>query len=306
MRSISLLPSLTVGIALLSYSHVVEASSSSSSSSATVVDHPHHLVHRRQQELCSCSPQSYTFQLLLDNDCSTSTLSRNTDGISNANCQISSEDVVDDGLARDDWANDNNNRYRRNRHLHRLDVSNALDSIAGYDDDDNNRYDALLLSQLQSTLPTLSSSQHLLFNNEDRQSTSTTLTSPAYISSILFIEFDTSGLLTIINEDDTYLTNANLSNGTSITYPSISTQLNTNIPLEEQLDKIPGGAGLFLFANNDNGELLLRSRVVWEYDLNCNVELNMVGESLGWIGFVSISKFFNCYCEVSPTFFVHV
>ena len=298
MRSISLLPSLTGGIALLSYSRVVEASSLSSSS-ATVVDHPHHLVHRKQQELCSCSPQSYTFQLLLDNDCSTSTLSRNTDGISNANCQISSED--DDGLARDDWANGNNNRYRRNRHLHRLDVSNALDSIAGYDDDVNDRYDKLLLSQLQSTLPTLSSSQHLLFNNnEDRQST--TAISPAYISSILFIEFDTSGLLTIINEDDTYLTNANLSNGTSITYPSISTQLNTNIPLEEQLDKVPGGAGLFIFANNDNGEIVLRSRVVWEYDLNCNVELNMVGESLGWIGFVSISKFFNCYCEVSPTF----
>ena len=297
MRSISLLPSLTGSIALLSYSHV-EASSSS------VVDPSsnHHRIiaqHRRQQELCSCSPQSYTFQLLLDNDCSTSTLSRNTAGISNANCQISSEEVVDDvaddELARENWVtnnNDNRNRHRRNRQLqHRLDVSNALDSVAtGYEDNDD-RYDTLLLSQLRSTLPTLSSlssssSSHLFFNNEDRQST--TSTSPAYISSILFIEFDTSGLLTIINEDDTYLTNANLSNGTLITYPSISAQLNTELPLDEQLDKVPGGAGLFIFANNEIGELVLRSRVVWEYDLNCNVELNMVGESLGWIGFVSM------------------
>ena len=296
MRSISLLPSLTGGIALLSYSHVEASSSSIADPSSN-----HHRIaqHRRQQELCSCSPQSYTFQLLLDNDCSTSTLSRNTAGISNANCQISSEevvdDVVDDGLARENWANndnnDNRNRHRRNRQLqHRLDVSNALDSVAGsYNDNDDDRYDTLLLSQLQSTLPTLSSSSsssHLLFNNEDRQST--TSTSPAYISSILFIEFDTSGLLTIINEDDTYLTDANLSNGTLLTYPSISTQLNTELPLDEQLDKVAGGAGLFIFANNEIGELVLRSRVVWEYDLNCNVELNMVGESLGWIGFVSM------------------
>ena len=293
MRSISLLPSLTGSIALLSYSHVEASSSSIADPSSN-----HHRIaqHRRQQELCSCSPQSYTFQLLLDNDCSASTLSRNTAGISNANCQISSEEVVDDvaddELARENWVtnnNDNRNRHRRNRQLqHRLDVSNALDSVAGsYDDNDDDRYDTLLLSQLQSTLPTLSSSSsssHLLFNNENRQSTSP----PAYISSILFIEFDTSGLLTIINEDDTYLTDANLSNGTLLTYPSISTQLNTEQPLDEQLDKVPGGAGLFIFANNEIGELVLRSRVVWEYDLNCNVELNMVGESLGWIGFVSM------------------
>jgi len=56
---------------------------------------------RQQQEqeqaepssLCSCSPRSYTFKLLLDDDCSSSTLAPGgiENGINNVDCQISME-----------------------------------------------------------------------------------------------------------------------------------------------------------------------------------------------------------------------
>ena len=60
------------------------------------------------------------------------------------------------------------------------------------------------------------------------------------------------------------------------------------------MDLIPGGAGLFLFGNNDDGDVILRSRLVWEFSGDCEIELNIEGDTLGWIMFVSI----NCVLHV--------
>ena len=145
-----------------------------------------------------------------------------------------------------------------------------------------------------SLLPTISISKQA--RQSDTTTTTTTTAVPAYISSILFIEFDTSGLLTLINTNDTYLSNQTFTNSTTISYPSISTSLNTDIPLDEQVDKIPGGAGLFLFGNDDDGDVILRSRLVWEYDTkDCSVELDVEGDTLGWIMFVSIALCAACF-----------
>jgi len=45
-----------------------------------------------------------------------------------------------------------------------------------------------------------------------------------------------------------------------------------------------GGAGLFVFANDEDGEVYLRSRVVWEFDTadddgGCDVVTRMDGKS---------------------------
>ena len=242
--------------------------------------------------LCACSPQYYKFQLLLNNDCSSSTLSRTSSpGISNVNCQI--DDKVDGGLMSSGFVRRRHRDLQKQEQSHSNSYNNAERSLRAEDYDD--RYD-ILTSQVQSLLlPTIISKQA-------RQSTTleSTTTVPSYISSILFIEFDTSGLLTLINTNDTYLTNQTLTNSTFISYPSISTTINTDIPLDEQLDKIPGGAGLFLFGNNNDGDVVLRSRLVWEYDFeDCSVELDVEGDTLGWIMFVSISIL---YCSLS----VHV
>jgi hypothetical protein len=109
----------------------------------------------------------------------------------------------------------------------------------------------------------------------------------SYISSVLFIEFDTSGSLTLINENATYLVDANFTEGMTITYPSISQLLDPTLTLDEQMQFVPGGAGLFMFANNDNGDVILSSKVVWEFTGACNVTVDIQGSTLGWVSIVS-------------------
>lgn len=207
--------------------------------------HTPHRLQQQEQVVCSCSPQSYTFQLLLNEDCSSSTLlGDDTDGIKNVNCQITATGIND---------------IRRVRN------------------DDN------LLSQIQSTLPEITK----LLPTDRQSPTQTANTTVASISSVLFIEFDTSGTLTLINEDPRYLTEANLTEGMTITYPSISQSLNPSLGLEEQLQYVPGGAGLFIFGNNKEGEVILSSRLVWEFSGACDVTVDIEGQTLGWIDFVS-------------------
>lgn len=207
-------------------------------------------LHRRQKEeraFCSCSPQSYTFQISLDEDCSSSTLS--VDGaITDLNCQISST---------------NSENVRRNRLV-----------------DD-------LLSQIQTSLPQRTQVP------TDRTSNTTEM----FISSVLFIEFDTSGTLTLINEDTSYFDDANFTEGTMITYPSISQSLDASMRLDEQMQYVPGGAGLFMFGSNSEGEVIFSNRVVWEFSGACDAAVEIGGKTLGWIGFVSSNVYFvdlNC------------
>jgi len=53
-----------------------------------------------------------------------------------------------------------------------------------------------------------------------------------------------------------------------------------------------------MFGNNDAGDVILRSRIVWEYDIDCGVDADIVddgnlGETLGWIEFVSTFSYFG-------------
>jgi hypothetical protein len=202
------------------------------------------LQRRQQQEkvVCSCSPQSYTFQIFLDEDCSSSTLSVD-DAISDLNCQISSTSL---------------NNVRRVRLV-----------------DD-------LLSQIQTSLPKIT---------QDPTDRALNMTE-TFISSVLFIEFDTSGTLTLINEDTTYFADANFTEGMMLTYPSISQSLDASMGLDEQLQYLPGGAGLFMFASNSEGEVILSNRVVWEFSGACDATVEIEGKALGWIGFVSSTFYF--------------
>ena len=51
-----------------------------------------------------------------------------------------------------------------------------------------------------------------------------------------------------------------------------------------------------MFGNNEAGDVILRSRLVWEYDIDCGVDADIVGDgnlgdTLGWIEFVSTSLY---------------
>ena len=154
-----------------------------------------------------------------------------------------------------------------------------------HDDNDNDLF-ANIFTQLSSMVP----------NTRQQQETTTDSTSiiPAYISSIFFIEFDTSGELNIINENDSFLS-TNLTSGQEFSFDSIAQQLDTTQELQDQMDLVPGGAGLFIIGSNEDGEAVVSARMVWEFTPGeCEVVPVLVGESLGMVEFVSV-----CFCKIA-------
>lgn len=113
------------------------------------------------------------------------------------------------------------------------------------------------------------------------------------IISIQFLEFDTSGDLNVINQDNTYLSNISLTTGDTVSYTSISSYLDTTTsPLSYDSyntnNSPPGGASLILYGKTASGSIV-RNRFFWTYSLSCtndNVPL-VVGDSIGWVTVVS-------------------
>lgn len=120
----------------------------------------------------------------------------------------------------------------------------------------------------------------------------TTTTDPVTeIVSVQFLEFDTSGDLTVINQDDTYA-DVSLSDGDELTFYSASSYLETSLTLEEQMSSpalVPGGASLILYGKTASGAIV-RNRFFWMYDTeNCgsdNVPIK-VDDEIGWVTVVS-------------------
>jgi hypothetical protein len=153
-------------------------------------------------------------------------------------------------------------------------------------------------STLQAT-----SSSNLLSGTECVMSTSET--PPTYISSIHFLEFDNTAYLNVIHENTTYLNNVTFYNEDTFTFPSSiasnsNTVFTTTSLTEGNYDEqgtypLPGAAGLFLFGNDEEGQPILRSQIVWTFgdpgvedDEGCtDATKEMEGKSLGWVIFVS-------------------
>ena len=122
------------------------------------------------------------------------------------------------------------------------------------------------------------------------------LPSDLVITSIQFIEFDASGELNVINTDDGYI-DTELKDGDIFNFASVSNELNPLLPIEDQLDKLPGGASIVLngiLKSEETGEqeYEISNRITWSYTNDCNVEPIEGGESIGWITFVSRLHFF--------------
>jgi len=112
------------------------------------------------------------------------------------------------------------------------------------------------------------------------------------IVSVQFLEFDTSGDLTVINQDDTYA-DVTLMDGDKLKFNSASSFLDTDFPLSEQMTSpalVPGGASLILYGKTASG-VVVRNRFFWMYDMNCareNSPIN-VDDEIGWIKVVCCS-----------------
>lgn len=93
----------------------------------------------------------------------------------------------------------------------------------------------------------------------------------------------------VINQDDTYI-NTVLQDGAAMQFVSISSQLNPCVPLEDQMDKVPGGALVTMKGKTESGQIQ-QVDFLWLYDMNdCGSENHpvQVGDKIGWVTVVSM------------------
>ena len=105
---------------------------------------------------------------------------------------------------------------------------------------------------------------------------------------VQLLEFDSSGSFSIINQDDTY-GDVSLTSGDTVTFNSISANLNPDEPVSEQLDYVPGGVLLSLRARTvvEGIETIYENQVAWSYSNACDRLPTSVGDEIGWITLVS-------------------
>ncbi len=106
-----------------------------------------------------------------------------------------------------------------------------------------------------------------------------------------FLEFDIRGDMTVMHQDNTYSTTS-LKDGDTMQFYSVSSMLNTSVPLEDQLENpflVPGGASLIMYGKTESGKVI-RNRFFWLYEMNdCGRENNpvQVDDQIGWVKVVS-------------------
>jgi hypothetical protein len=187
------------------------------------------------EEICSCSPTSYTFTLTLNQNCTDNTIQDNS-GIFATDCFLGT----------------------------------------------------LVATSASSTEQV---TERAFTTNEFKTFQRTIAADAAVeITSVSFIEFDTSGEFIVLSQDDTYLTTS-LGQGDTVTFTSISNDLDPDVPASEQTELIPGGVMVTIkakYTDAETGEdLLVINRVAWNYVTACDVTPLEVGDYLAWVTTVS-------------------
>mmetsp|Transcript_12116 Transcript_12116/g.26122 ORF Transcript_12116/g.26122 Transcript_12116/m.26122 type:complete len:443 (+) Transcript_12116:528-1856(+) len=106
-------------------------------------------------------------------------------------------------------------------------------------------------------------------------------TTPTIVTSVTFLEADSTPQLNIINQDSTYF-NTSSSDGDVLSYTSISSSLDVTQSLTDQENLVPGGVMMVLFGINSASEVI-QNTIAWAYNLdNCDVEPLEEGDGVGW------------------------
>jgi len=229
---------------------------------------------------CSCSPNFYSFKLDFSGTCSQSINNPGTDGSICFFTQGGNPDDLDtNSLAAGFLSN------RR-----RLGTTNNVNN-------NEQKWMDGALSNVDFTKQLEHAQLNAGFEQEiDSQRRLKPDTTPTIITSVTFLETDTTPELNVINQDSTYFEFTG-TNGQIITYESISTQLNPSIPLSEQEDGVPGGVFMVLFGINAAG-VVIQNTVAWGYTRNyCDgVPLND-DDAIGWITLDSYVPPYSAFCE---------
>lgn len=104
------------------------------------------------------------------------------------------------------------------------------------------------------------------------------------VTSIQFLEFDTSGNLIVINQDDS-LFDVSFSDGDSFDFASISADLDASASLADQLDLVPGGVQLTLRGVASDGTDVM-NRYTWIYTNSCDDVAIESGDEISWVSIV--------------------
>ena len=242
---------------------------------------------------CSCSPNSYSFKLDFRGTCSQSINNPGTDGSICFFTQGGNPDDLDtDSLGAGALPPPTSNRRR----------------LLGTTTNNGNNNEQKLMDRALSNVDFTKQLQHAQlyaggFEQEKidpqqrRQLQTDSLdTTPTTITSVTFLETDTTPELNIVNQDSTYFEIAG-TNGQIITYESISAQLDPSKPLSKQEDDVPGGVILVLFGLNAANEVI-QNRVAWGYTRNyCDgVPLND-DDAIGWVTLDSYDPPYSAFCE---------
>lgn len=222
---------------------------------------------RAQPASCSCSPTQYTFRLDLSANCDSSTISEELDGINGSLCFFGEGSSSGTGVFPGDMVLGGKGGTGPIRKIKELSLKHHRYSL-------ERRQQVDLTAAMRA--PTAPITE---------------------VTSILFLEVDTTPELNIINQDSTYFT-TNLPDESVVTYTSISKQLDYTLPLEEQMEYVPGGVVVVLFGNDEEGNVV-QNTVAWDYDLsNCEVEPLAVGDTIGWVAMVILTRAIWCIVMV--------
>jgi len=131
-------------------------------------------------------------------------------------------------------------------------------------------------------------------------------TVPVVVTSLQFLEFDTSGNVVVINQDDTY-NNVTFQNGDIVRYDSVSMDLDENLDLENQLGFVPGGVQLTIrgrpldSGSNGDADAIVINRLTWSYTNECEFVPVENGDRIGWVTMEEIEPASTAFCPALVT-----
>ena len=224
--------------------------------------------------LCSCSPIKFNFQLNFQGTCESTSLT----GVSDELCFINVRPGGTESAAESGGGGD-------------VDVENILSKMSVIDVRRKKKEDFW-----RRLVDTNNNEQFTNINSNHRALNSVI---PTIVTSVDIFEYDTTNELTVINQQ--VFSNQTLSNGDIIEFTSISSKLDPNKPLQEQLEYFPGGLILRYTGVNSNNEDVINT-FAWGYNIeDCTTEQISGGDFIGWMIVDDVTAANGAFCPATVT-----
>mmetsp|Transcript_28411 Transcript_28411/g.56715 ORF Transcript_28411/g.56715 Transcript_28411/m.56715 type:complete len:651 (-) Transcript_28411:225-2177(-) len=272
-----------------------------------------HQRHLQDSEICSCNPTGFTITLNFTQTCEDNDLEDKVGlGISSTDCTITMGNGVLNPLIDDDALTDDDAVAGSDGPGNMPSLDEILEGIPWMgvrisngkkdESDEKKKNKKKRQEQLQTKKTDRGgrgdnkegtrnghSNEPIRFLQQDE-------TIPAVITDIQWIELDQNGNVVTI---DTLL-DITASDGDSFSFESISSQLATDLVIEDQLDFVPETGVLFLVGRNSEGTEV-RGRFVWNYSLDCGNSAVTIeeGDDFGWVTFSNLVPALSTFCPAN-------